>query len=45
VMGSTRNLHGREVYKTSWLENLEGRDHLRDLDMDRTIVFEWILKK
>jgi hypothetical protein len=28
-----------------WSENLKGRDHSEDLDIDRRIVFEWILGK
>jgi hypothetical protein len=28
-----------------WLENLNERDHLEDLDLDNKITFEWILGK
>jgi hypothetical protein len=27
-----------------WLENLIGRDHLGDLDIDGRIILKWILK-
>jgi hypothetical protein len=26
-------------------ENLKGRDHLEDLDVDRRIISEWVLRK
>jgi len=28
-----------------WLENVKGRDHLEDLDVDGEITLEWILGK
>jgi hypothetical protein len=28
-----------------WSENLEGRDHLQDLDINGKIMLEWILGK
>jgi hypothetical protein len=28
-----------------WSENLKGRDHFEDLDVDGRIVLEWILGK
>jgi hypothetical protein len=27
-----------------WLENLKGRDHLKDLDVNGRVVFKWILE-
>jgi len=28
-----------------WLENLKGRDHLEDPDIDRMIILDWSLRK
>jgi len=28
-----------------WFENLKGRDHLEDTDIDRNIILEWISAK
>jgi len=28
-----------------WFENLKGRDHLEDLDVDGKIILEWVLGK
>jgi hypothetical protein len=28
-----------------YLENLKGRDHLEDIDVNRSIILKWILKK
>jgi hypothetical protein len=37
-------MHGRdEMHTKFWLENLKGRDHSEDLDVDRKR--EWILGK
>jgi hypothetical protein len=30
---------------TYWLEDLERRDHLKHLGLDRWIIFRWILNK
>jgi hypothetical protein len=35
----------RNSYKFFWSENLKGRDHSEDLDVDGTIILEWILRK
>jgi hypothetical protein len=28
-----------------WSENLKGRDHVEDVDIDRRIILQWILGK
>jgi len=28
-----------------WLENLKGRDHSEDLDVDGRVILQWILQK
>jgi hypothetical protein len=33
------------MHKKFWSENLKGRDHAEDLDVDRRIILECILKK
>jgi hypothetical protein len=33
------------MHTTFWLENLKGRDHLEDLDIDEKIILERILGK
>jgi len=33
------------MYTVFWLENLKGRDHLKDLAVDNGIILEWILGK
>jgi hypothetical protein len=38
-MGEMRNAY------STWLENLEGRDHLEDLGVDGKIILEWILRR
>jgi hypothetical protein len=32
-----------EMVTVFWLENLKGRDHSEDLDVDGRIILEWIL--
>jgi len=34
-----------EMHTEFWLEDLKGRDHLRDLSVDGRIILEWILGK
>jgi hypothetical protein len=36
---------GWEVHLKFELENLKGRDHLKDLGIDGRIILKWILKK
>jgi hypothetical protein len=31
--------------KKFWLQDLKGRDHSEDLDIDGKIILEWILEK
>jgi hypothetical protein len=33
------------MHTKSWSENLTGRDHSEDLDIDGKIILEWILGK
>jgi len=33
------------VYTDGESENLKGRDHFKDLDLDEMILLEWIWKK
>jgi len=33
------------MYTVFWMENLKGRDHLKDLAVDNGIILEWILGK
>jgi hypothetical protein len=33
------------MHAVLWLENLKGRDHLKDLGVDGRIILEWILGK
>jgi hypothetical protein len=33
------------MYTEFWSENLKGRDHSKDLGIDRRITSEWILEK
>jgi hypothetical protein len=28
-----------------WLENLNGRDHSEDLDIDERVILQWVLRK
>jgi hypothetical protein len=45
-MGGIWSTHGKdEIHTIFWLENLKGRDHLEDLDVERKIILEWILGK
>jgi hypothetical protein len=46
-MGGPRSTHGRDekMHITFWLENLNGRKHLEDLNVDGKIILEWILGK
>jgi hypothetical protein len=34
----------REMPTKFWFKNLNGRDHLGDLDVDQRILLKWILK-
>jgi hypothetical protein len=34
-----------EVHTGFWWDNLRGRDHLEDLDVDGRIIFKWIFRK
>jgi hypothetical protein len=34
-----------EMRTKFWSENVKGRDHSEDLDVDGKIIFEWILEK
>jgi hypothetical protein len=31
------------MHTVFWLENLKGRDHSEDLDVDEKIILEWVL--
>jgi hypothetical protein len=33
------------MHRKLWSENLKGRDHLKNLGADESIVLEWILEK
>jgi hypothetical protein len=33
------------VHAVFWLENLKARDHLKNAEVDRRIILEWILGK
>jgi hypothetical protein len=47
-MRQTGHVERREISETFtkfWLENLKGRDHSEDLDVDGMIILEWILGK
>jgi hypothetical protein len=33
------------MYATFWSENLKGRDHSADLNVEGTIILEWLLEK
>jgi hypothetical protein len=45
-MGGVRSTHGRrEIHTKFWLDNLKGRDHSEDLDVDRMIILGRILGK
>jgi hypothetical protein len=33
------------MHKKFWLENLMGRDHLKDLGIDGMIILKWVLGK
>jgi hypothetical protein len=36
---------GEKVHTTFWPENMKGRNHKEDLDIDGMTVLKWILKK
>jgi hypothetical protein len=43
-MGKACGMHGRdEKYLQNLVRKLKGRDHLRDLGVDRRIILKWIL--
>jgi hypothetical protein len=45
-MGGACSMHGRdETHVIFWLENLQGRDHFRDLSVDGRIIVERVLGK
>jgi hypothetical protein len=45
-MGKACSMHGRnDMHTVFWLENLKGRDHSEDLNVDRRIILEWIIGK
>jgi hypothetical protein len=45
-MGMSCSTHGtQEMHTTSWLENLNGRHHLKDLSVIGRIISEWSLGK
>jgi hypothetical protein len=33
------------VITNFWLENLKGRDHSEDIDIDGRVILRWILRK
>jgi hypothetical protein len=33
------------MHTKSWSENLKGRDHSEDLEVDGRILLEWLLEK
>jgi hypothetical protein len=35
----------REMHTIFWSENLKVRDYLEDLDVEKRIILEWILRK
>jgi hypothetical protein len=35
----------KEMRTIFWLENLSGRDHLEELEVDERIILKWILGK
>jgi hypothetical protein len=43
--GGACSSHGEMRNTIFWLENLKGRDHLEDLDVDGKIILEWISGK
>jgi hypothetical protein len=45
-MGAASSMYGgkKEAYRIL-VENLKKGNHLEDLDVDRRIILEWILKK
>jgi hypothetical protein len=45
-MGGSYSIHGRlEMHTICYLENLKGRDHSEDLDIDGKIILEWFFGK
>jgi len=44
-MNGTCSTNGDEKYIQSLVENLKGRGHLEDTDIDGRIIFKWILRK
>jgi hypothetical protein len=44
-MNGTCSTNGDEKYIQSLVENLKGRGHLEDTDIDGRIIFKWILQK
>jgi len=43
--GHAARVSDMEVRTIFWLQNLKGRDHLEDTDVDGNIILEWILGK
>jgi hypothetical protein len=44
-VGHVERMGRRKMHKICWLESLKVRDHLKDLDVDRKIILDWILGK
>jgi hypothetical protein len=45
-MSGACRTHGRdEKFVVFWLENLKGRDHSEDMDIDGRIILGWVLRK
>jgi hypothetical protein len=42
---TARNVKTKNTYTDFLYENLKGRDHLRDLEVDEDIILKWILKE
>jgi hypothetical protein len=45
-MGIAHSTHGeRKLCAKFWLQSLKGRDHLKDISADGSILLNWILRK
>jgi hypothetical protein len=45
-MGEACGTHGNKKNDTGlWVENLNKRDRLKDLDVDGRIILNWVLKQ
>jgi hypothetical protein len=39
-VGGTRSTNGKELLTFFWLENLKGRNHSEDVDIDGRVILE-----